>query len=164
MLLRVQAQVALLCSDDDLAWQMHQHTCEFARALSLHNIDGGDYAGFRDEARSDEDRKGFWQLIQIDIIIRLVLNRPPLITADTWKVNLPWLNNSEPPADIYATTFIIHSRMTLIVMHFFAILDEAGMGDGELQRCTEELCHEIKNPILDWQAVSVTSAFCNPED
>lgn len=153
VLSRVKAQVALLCSDDDLAWQMHQHTCDFARALGLHNIDRGDYAGFRDEARSDEDREGFWQLIQIDLVVRLVLNKPPLITADTWKVNLPWLNSSQPPADIHATTFIIHSRVTLIVMHFFGILDEAGMGDGELQRCTEELCHEIKDLLLDWQAV-----------
>lgn len=156
MLSRVQAQVALLCSDDDLAWQMHQHTCDFARALNLHNLDGGDYAGFRDEARSDEDRQGFWQLIQIDLIVRLVLNKPPVITADTWKVNLPWLNNSQPPpGDIHATAFIIHSRITLIVMHFFALLDtQDGMEIDGVQRCAEDRSHEIKTLLLEWQAVS----------
>lgn len=135
---------------------MHQYTSDFARALNLHNLDRGDYAGFRDETRFDENRKGFWQLIQIDLGVRIVLNKPPLITADTWKVNLPWLNSSRPPpGDIHATAFIIHSRITLIVMHFFALLDsKAGLGVDELQHCTEELCHEIKNLLLDWQAVS----------
>lgn len=130
---------------------MHQDTCDFARALNLHNLDGGGYAGFQDEARSDEERKGFWQLIQIDLSVRLVLDTPPLITADTWNVNLPWLNGSQPPpGDIHATAFIVHSRITLILMHFFALLDAKA---AELENCTKDLCDEIRNILLEWQAV-----------
>lgn len=134
---------------------MHQDTCDFARALNLHNLDGGDYAGVQDETRSDDDRQGFWQLIQLDLTVRLVLDKPPLITADTWNVNLPWLNSSHPPpGDIHATSFIIHSRITLILIHFFALLDARS---GELQDCTKDLCHEIRNLLLEWQAIGPPS-------
>ncbi|KND93071.1 hypothetical protein TOPH_02093 [Tolypocladium ophioglossoides CBS 100239] len=156
-------RVAAMCFDYDLAWKMHQNTSDFARSLNLHNLDGGDYAGINDSARSDQDRKGFWQLIQIDLYIRLLLDKPATVTADVWKVNLPWLDaNSHPPPDgVPAIAFLINSRMTMILIRFFALLEETRPRPrDELRRRTEDLCREIQQLFDDW----ITSASSREED
>lgn len=43
-------------------------------------------------------------------------------------------------------------------MHFFALLDtQNGMEVDELQRYAEDLSHEIKTLLLEWQAVSYST-------
>lgn len=150
-----------MCFDYDLVWKMHQNTSDFARSLNLHNVDGGDYAGINDCARSDEDRKGFWQLIQIDLYIRLLLDKPATLTADVWKVNLPWLDaSSQPPPDgAPATAFLINSRITIILIRFFALLEETGpRSKDELRHRTKDLCQEIQQLFIDWQTASSNTA------
>lgn len=143
--------------DYDLVWKMHKLTGEFARALNLHNLDGGDYAGINDAARSDDDRRGFWQLIQTDLYIRLLLDKPPAVTADSWKVNLPWLNSQGPPEGVQAMSFLISSRVTMVLMRFFVLLDDAApRPKSELRLQTEALCHEIEQLFVDWQAVRLS--------
>ena len=150
-----QTRVAAECFDYDLAWKMHQLASEFARALNLHNLDGGDYAGINDSGRSDDDRRGFWQLIQVDLYIRLLMDKPPVITNDAWNVNLPWLDNSQaPPEGFQALAFLILSRITMILMRFFALIDDTTRRTrSELRRETEHLCEEIEQLYVDWQAV-----------
>lgn len=151
----------MLGCDHDLAWRMHRHACDFARRLNLHNIDGGDYTGLQDPARSDEERRGFWQMIQIDIHVRLILGKPATISADTFTVNLPWLSaTSAPlPGDVHTITFLINSQMAIILFQFFALVDSA-VGRGiegikELKQQTGELCHHIKHILSNWRVVRV---------
>ncbi|KAL4970921.1 Zn(II)2Cys6 transcription factor [Aspergillus stella-maris] len=152
-------RIAMLGCDHDLAWRMHRYACDAARRLNLHNIDGGDYTGLQDIGRSDEGRRGFWQMIQIDLHVRLIFDKPATITADTFNVNLPWLSaTSEPlPAGtVQTTTFLINSQMAMILFRFFALVDAAGgkgiEGIEELTRQTENLCHDIKDILSNWRA------------
>ncbi|UNI17408.1 hypothetical protein JDV02_003750 [Purpureocillium takamizusanense] len=162
----LMTRVAAECFDYDLAWKMHQLASEFARALNLHNLDGGDYAGINDSGRSDDDRRGFWQLIQVDLYIRLLMDKPPVITNDAWNVNLPWLDNSQaPPEGFQAIAFLILSRITMILMRFFALIDDtARRTKSELRRETESLCEEIEQLYVDWQAHDFSTSTSEKED
>ncbi|GJN71554.1 fungal specific transcription factor [Purpureocillium lilacinum] len=162
----LMTRVAAECFDYDLAWKMHQLASEFARALNLHNLDGGDYAGINDSGRSDDDRRGFWQLIQVDLYIRLLMDKPPVITNDAWNVNLPWLDNSQaPPEGFQAIAFLILSRITMILMRFFALIDDtARRTRSELRRETEHLCEEIEQLYVDWQAHDFSTLTSEKEE
>ncbi|KAJ6440946.1 fungal specific transcription factor [Purpureocillium lavendulum] len=159
-------RVAAECFDYDLAWKMHQLASEFARALNLHNLDGGEYAGINDCGRSDDDRRGFWQLIQVDLYIRLLMDKPPLITNDTWNVNLPWLDSSQAqPEGFQAIAFLISSRITMILMRFFALLDDTTRrSKSDLRRETEGMCQEIEQLYHDWQAHDFSTLTSDKEE
>lgn len=152
----MQTRITAECFDFELAWRMYKRTSEFAQALNLHNLDAHDSLNSLSHNVSDDDRKGFWQLIQIDLFFRLLLKKPPAITATSWKVNLPWLDadSQPPPDDIQAMAFLVGSRITLILVQFFALLDDPDpQTKSEVRPRVEALCHEIKQLFADWQLV-----------
>ncbi|KAK1701652.1 hypothetical protein BDP67DRAFT_22684 [Colletotrichum lupini] len=162
-------RTAAECFDEELAWKMYTFACEYAQALNLHNLDAYTTAiGGQDESKLDADRKGFWELIQIDFFFRLLFNRPPAITdsMNTWRVNLPWLSSGSAPPDLNAVptvTFLMGSRLTFILSHFFQDLESPDCDEATIRPKAEEYCREIgqlfdEYQIEDWIQRSVASA------
>ncbi|PYH81053.1 hypothetical protein BO82DRAFT_355028 [Aspergillus uvarum CBS 121591] len=157
-------RIAMLCCDHDLAWLMHRNACAYAQRFNLHNLDSGDQTGLQHDASCDEGRRGFWQMIQIDLHVRLILDKPATITAGAWNVNLPWLSarSRPPPGDVKATAFLITSQMAMILLQFFTFFDNAVAGGQEdLRQRTKRLCQEIQHIFANWQ---VDEWFAAPSD
>lgn len=147
-------RVAAEFFDYDLAWRMFKHACESCQALNLHNLDGDDADATFLGDKCDDERRGFWEVIQIDLFFRLVLNTPPAITNNPWKVNLPWLDaDSGPPLQgIQSTAFLASSRVSLVIARFFAMLDDpTNTTKSEIMAKTEELCLEMQQIFDEWQ-------------
>ncbi|KAF5020914.1 hypothetical protein F66182_7066 [Fusarium sp. NRRL 66182] len=147
-------RVAAECFDYDLAWRMFKHACEYCQVLNLHRLDSDEHGVFFGEAKCDADRRGFWEVIQVDLYFRLILNTPPAITNNPWRVNLPWLNSdSEPlPQGIQSTAFLASSRVSLIIARFFAMLDDPeNSTKHEIVAKTEDLCREMQQIFSEWQ-------------
>lgn len=147
---------------------MYTYATEYAQKLNLHNLDAHTHTDMNlspvDETKLDLDRKGFWELIQIDFFFRLLFNKPPSITSDlnSWNVNLPWLSTNAEQPDINAVptiTFLVNSRMTFILSRFFQELENPNCNEEEMRPKTEELCQEINQAFAEWQLVSNTDPF-----
>ena len=85
----------MICAESfnfELCWQMYNLACEYAQSLNLQILDvyGSSSSIGSEGGTSDGDRKSFSELLQIDLFIQLVFDKPPRITATTWKVNMPW--------------------------------------------------------------------------
>lgn len=150
----------MICAESfnfELGWQMYNLACEYAQSLNLQSLDVYGSSSIASEGTSDGDRKSFWELIQIDLFIQLVFDKPPRITATTWKVNMPWLNpDSQPKEKVEATLFLCGSRITLILMRFFSMLEMASDDSrGELMQETEALCQEIQELYTQGRLVSL---------
>jgi hypothetical protein len=87
----------------------------------------------------------------------------------SWRVNLPWLApDSEPDMHAIPTmTFLISSRISLILIQFFEVLEKEGSqeeeededGDDDDDRIllrVEALCGQINQIFQDWQIVSAS--------
>ncbi|TKW49366.1 hypothetical protein CTA1_12961 [Colletotrichum tanaceti] len=158
-------RTAAECFDEELSWKMYTRSCEYAQTLNLHNLDahgpgsgsgsGSGSPDHLDEAQLDADRKGFWELIQIDFFFRLLFNRPPAITdsMSTWKVNLPWLSGSAPTDldAVPAATFLIGSRLTFILSQFYQELEKPESDEATVRLKTEEYCRDIGRLFAEYQ-------------
>ncbi|GKT60664.1 fungal specific transcription factor [Colletotrichum tofieldiae] len=137
---------------------MYTYACEYAQVLNLQNLDARDpgiSASDAGEAKLDADRKGFWELIQMDTFFRLLFNRPPAITHNmsSWKVNLPWLSGSLPfgPSAVPTVSFLVGSRLTFIVSCFFQELETPGCDEASIRPKTEEKCLEICELLAEYK-------------
>lgn len=153
------ARVSTECFDYEMAWKMYKQACEYAQGLDMHNLDEGDCGmgmGIHNPNISDHDRKAFWDLLQVDTFFRLLFNKPPSITGNVWKVNLPWLcvESQQAPQPVTAMTFLISSRVTLLLLRFFAMLEEERGDPSQMMARTEEMCAELKGLYQEWDLVS----------
>ncbi|KAM0563014.1 hypothetical protein ACHAPJ_001857 [Fusarium lateritium] len=147
-------RVAAEFFDYDLAWRTFKMACEYCQGLNLHKLDSDDSHTFFCGAKSDDDRRGFWEVIQIDLFYRLILNTPPAITNNLWKVNLPWLDSDSGslPQGIQTIAFLASSRVTIVIARFFAMLDDpANTTKHEIVAKTEDLCREMQQIFTEWQ-------------
>lgn len=152
----MQTRVAAESFDYELAWKMLKLSWKYCRELKFHVLDDGDYVGCFSSSTSNEDRRGFWELIQVDLFFRLVLDKPPVISNSTWKVNLPWLDadSGSPPQGLKATAFLAGSRVTFGVISFFALVEDETIPKAEMLERTEAICCEIRDIFLEWRLVS----------
>lgn len=152
------ARLAAESFDYELSWKMFKTAGEYAKGLGMHNLDsrGGMMRGIHNPDISDDDRKSFWDLIQVDMFFRLIFNKPPSISGNAWQVNLPWLNpQSQPPPQPNATMiFLVSSRVTLLLIRFFAMLEETTGDMREVMAKTEDMCQEIQTLYNEWNLVS----------
>lgn len=143
--------------DYDLAWRTFKLACQYCQDLNIHKLDSDESDVFFSEAKCDEERRGFWEVIQIDLFYRLILNTPLVITNNIWKVNLPWLDpNSESlPQGMQTVAFLASSRVSLVIARFFAMLDDPNNTTrSEIVAKTEDLCREMQQIFTEWQLVS----------
>ncbi|KAF4951301.1 hypothetical protein FSARC_12950 [Fusarium sarcochroum] len=147
-------RVAAEFFDYDLAWRTFKMACEYCQGLNLHKLDSDESHTFFGGATCDDDRRGFWEVIQIDLFYRLILNTPPAITNNLWKVNLPWLDSDSGslPQGIQTIAFLASSRITIVIARFFAMLDDpANATKPEIVAKTEDLCREMQQIFSEWQ-------------
>ncbi|KAM0241728.1 hypothetical protein ACHAPO_001419 [Fusarium lateritium] len=148
------SRVAAEFFDYDLAWRSFKYACEYCQVLNLHKLDSDESNSFLSEATCDNERRGFWEVIQIDLFYRLILNTPPAITNNPWKVNLPWLDldSGAVPQGMQTIAFLASSRVSLIVARFFAMLDDpTNATKTEIVAKTEDLCREMQEIFAAWQ-------------
>ncbi|KAJ4015225.1 hypothetical protein NW752_006677 [Fusarium irregulare] len=148
------SRVAAEFFDYDLAWRSFKYACEYCQVLNLHKLDSDENNTFFSDATCDDERRGFWEVIQIDLFYRLILNTPPAITNNPWKVNLPWLDldSGTVPQGMQTITFLASSRVTLLIARFFAMLDDpANATKSDIVGKTEDLCREMQEIFAEWQ-------------
>ncbi|KAL4729019.1 hypothetical protein ACLX1H_003427 [Fusarium chlamydosporum] len=149
-----QSRLAAEFFDYDLAWKSFKYACEYCQVLNLHRLDSDENNSFFSDATCDDERRGFWEVIQIDLFYRLILNTPPAITNNPWKVNLPWLDldSGAVPQGMQTITFLASSRVSLVIARFFAMLDDpANATKTEIVAKTEDLCREMQQIFAEWQ-------------
>ncbi|KAJ3454559.1 hypothetical protein MRS44_013159 [Fusarium solani] len=150
----LMARAAAECFDYEMSWQMYKLACEYATGLNMHKLDSEDDLPDSDQSKVDEDRKGLWELIQLDLFFRLLYNKPPTLTSSmsNWRVNFPWLSaNSQPNMHAIPTmTFLVGSRITLTLIQFFKLLEEEGH-DAHVLPKVQKLCEDINHLFQDWQ-------------
>ncbi|RSL54102.1 hypothetical protein CEP54_010103 [Fusarium duplospermum] len=141
--------------DFETALEMHNLACEYAEGLQMHNLDRDSSLLPDKRPSTDDDRKGMWELIQMDLFYRLIHDKPPAFSSSiqNWRVNLPWLSVDSPPDDnapVPTMTFILRSRLALILASFFQAVDEAK--DGPMASgMVESLCQQIEDVFQDWK-------------
>jgi hypothetical protein len=131
-----------------LLWQMYACACEYVKRLDIANLDAKALSPNGGRVLTDAERKGFWELVQIDLVMQLMHDKPPSITATTWRVNMPWLDPDSMPNNSGNTTeyFLASSRMSLTLMKFNSILEEKPPNDYQAALVkTETLCDEMKD-------------------
>lgn len=152
----LQSRVAADFFDYDIAWRAFKYACEYCQVLNLHKLDSDESNSFLSEATCDNERRGFWEVIQIDLFYRLILNTPPVITNNPWKVNLPWLDldSGTVPHGMQTIAFLASSRVSLVIARFFAMLDDpTNATKTEIVAKTEALCREMQEIFAEWQLV-----------
>lgn len=148
------SRVAADFFDYDIAWRAFKYACEYCQVLNLHKLDSDESNSFLSEATCDNERRGFWEVIQIDLFYRLILNTPPVITNNPWKVNLPWLDldSGTVPHGMQTIAFLASSRVSLVIARFFAMLDDpTNATKTEIVAKTEALCREMQEIFAEWQ-------------
>lgn len=147
----------------DLSWNMMKRACHYAEKIQLHQLDSSASPILAGVSKTmlDAGRKGFWELVNMDLYFQLVHDMPPVvITGGGWnnaKVNLPWLTEfgTEKEPDMTTTRFLIDSRRTFVLIEFFQLLENAKTHpDLELMSKAEALCHRIEALHEDWDIVS----------
>lgn len=156
-----KARVAAEFFDLDIFWQVARLAGEYSMALGLHNLDSPDVPNPVGERISRGDRKGLWQLMEIDLFFRLLFDRPPNLPVDIegWRVNLPWLSEGpEARADAESTVcYLVDSKTTFVMARFFKLLEGPGaLDDSVLLERTEALCLEIEDAFQEWNLVCST--------
>ncbi|TIC93551.1 hypothetical protein CH35J_009322 [Colletotrichum higginsianum] len=146
--------VATECFDFEMSLEMHHLACEYAKGLHLHSLDGNDYFAATGSTRTDDDRKGMWELIQKDLFYHLIYNKPATLypSLDKWRVNLPWLSLDSPPENVdnvSTISFLVRSRLTFILIHFFHTLEKLEH-ESEAVGAIEPLCHEVELLFEEW--------------
>ncbi|KAI8654282.1 hypothetical protein NCS56_01385000 [Fusarium sp. Ph1] len=141
--------------DFETALEMHNLACEYAEGLQMHNLDRDSRSSPDKPPSTDDDRKGMWELIQMDLFYRLIYNKPAAFSSSIqdWRVNLPWLSVDSPPdnnAPVPTMTFILRSRLALILASFFQLLDDEEDRVDAVE-AFEPLCQQIEDVFQDWK-------------
>ncbi|KAJ4215872.1 hypothetical protein NW759_009731 [Fusarium solani] len=141
--------------DFETALEMHNLACEYAEGLQMHNLDRDSHSSPDKSPSTDDDRKGMWELIQMDLFYRLIYNKPAAFSSSIqdWRVNLPWLSVDSPPdnnAPVPTMTFILRSRLALILASFFQLLDDEEDRVDTVE-AVEPLCQQIEDVFQDWK-------------
>lgn len=139
---------------------MHKLACEYAQGLQMHSLDDKHNLLTVGSANPDDDRKGMWELIQMDLFYRLIYNKPAAFSLDLagWRVNLPWLTLDTFPdkeAAVPTMKFIVSSRLTFVLIAFFQMFDKLETGSVALE-AIEPLCQEIEDLMEEWGIVCPT--------
>ncbi|KAJ3526587.1 hypothetical protein NM208_g11118 [Fusarium decemcellulare] len=150
-------RIALENFDQDLAWILFTLACRYAQTLQLHQLDrqGGTGSAAIGKPIEDRDREGLWDLVQTDLLYRLVFDKPPTLTGDpeAWKVNLPKLTSQEDTMEDHtaAIQFLLRSRLTFVLSDYFHILDQwKDKKDPGLISRVEAICIQIKDLYDEW--------------
>lgn len=122
----------------------------------MHNLDSGEGFTNSNGSKVDSDRRGFWELIQVELFFRLLYNKPPTLTEsmNSWRVNLPYLSpDSQPDMETVPTlAFLVSSRITFVLTRFFQLLEDDAPGGDMLSRI-EQLGEEVETLFQEWQMV-----------
>jgi hypothetical protein len=140
---------------------MHKLACEYAERLNIHMLDADPEVTIMPSkiARTDAERRRFWDLVQYDVYFRLMLGRPSVIATniETWRVNLPYLDSgletgmkTEP-----AIMFLFTARITFEIAAFYKLLDNSEETDKRaLLPKVEAICLNMQARYDEWQIVS----------
>ncbi|KAJ4082480.1 hypothetical protein NW756_010169 [Fusarium oxysporum] len=153
--------------DLEFGWGMYKLVCQCIKKLNMHNLDQGFPTLFLDSELpsegADQHRKGFWNLVLVDLFFRLLHGKPAIITADTadWRVNLPSINTAPDDTEHRASTlaFLVKSRLTLIFLRFFDKLGQDQEEEDGVVILTAGLYEEIEVLFREWSVTDSMTAY-----
>ncbi|KAJ4072609.1 hypothetical protein NW761_014748 [Fusarium oxysporum] len=153
--------------DLEFGWGMYKLVCQCIKKLNMHNLDQGFPTLFLDSELpsegADQHRKGFWNLVLVDLFFRLLHGKPAIITADTadWRVNLPSINTVPDDTEHRASTlaFLVKSRLTLIFLRFFDKLGQDQEEEDGVVILTAGLYEEIEVLFREWSVTDSMTAY-----
>ncbi|KXJ88137.1 hypothetical protein Micbo1qcDRAFT_189991 [Microdochium bolleyi] len=166
----LMAQTATENFDFKFSIEMHFKACSYAQSLNLHSLDSEDNkdndtasrhddedqgSGLVSSRASDDRRMNMWNLIQIDLLYRLVHHETPAFSFDFshWHVNLPsiTLDPDCPRSEaVPAMTFLARTRVALILVDFFQLADDPRRTD-EMAESVLDLCTQIEVVAKEWK-------------
>ncbi|RKK94279.1 hypothetical protein BFJ68_g15229 [Fusarium oxysporum] len=153
--------------DLEFGWGMYKLVCQCVKKLNMHNLDQSFPTLFLDSELpsegADQHRKGFWNLVLVDLFFRLLHGKPAIITADTadWRVNLPSINTAPDDTEHRASTlaFLVKSRLTLIFLRFFDKLGQDQEEEDGVVILTAGLYEEIEVLFREWSVTDSMTAY-----
>ncbi|EWZ40895.1 hypothetical protein FOZG_09515 [Fusarium oxysporum Fo47] len=153
--------------DLEFGWGMYTLVCQCVKKLNMHNLDQSFPTLFLDSELpsegADQHRKGFWNLVLVDLFFRLLHGKPAIITADTadWRVNLPSINTAPDDTEHRASTlaFLVKSRLTLIFLRFFDKLGQDQEEEDGVVILTAGLYEEIEVLFREWSVTDSMTAY-----
>ncbi|KAI8711049.1 Zn(2)-C6 fungal-type domain-containing protein [Fusarium sp. LHS14.1] len=158
-------RAALEQCDFDFGWSMYTSVCFCVKKLNIHNLDQFFPASMNptlSEEGADQQRRGFWALMLVELFFRLLHDKPAIITANIteWRVNLPSITATQELAEHVAPTltFLVKSRLTFLLLRFDMLNRDTGDKSSEVARI-EELCEEIEGLIEEWSVIDAMVAY-----
>ncbi|KAF2157588.1 hypothetical protein K461DRAFT_20997 [Myriangium duriaei CBS 260.36] len=135
-------------------WNLFCQTCHIATQLGIHDLESHPEDG-DDTIKDDTRRILFWQLLRMECWFRAFLNKPPVLTAKPWNVNLPSVSINGAWADAMdatlATICMLHAKLTLVITDCCKITDDENKSQGEARASMEKAIEQIRGLVVDWQ-------------
>ncbi|KAE8414368.1 hypothetical protein BDV36DRAFT_303474 [Aspergillus pseudocaelatus] len=140
--------------DFSLSWEMHRLACEYAQTLQMHSLDGLEHSE-RQLSMSDDDRRGMWGLIHLDLFFRLINDKPAAFSSQLhdWRVDMPRLTvelSHERNEAVPTMAFIIRSRLTFILISYFQVSDTLKC-QSDVLTAINPLCEDVEKIFDEWK-------------
>ncbi|KAF4547750.1 Regulatory protein GAL4-like protein [Elsinoe fawcettii] len=136
------------------AWKAHCQACQLAMKMGLNEYENSPEAKEDSQDLADSKRVLFWQLLFSECMFRIFFQKPAVITAKPWRVDLPSASLAaieEKKEACLATSFIVCSRLTLIVLQSFDILDNENLTIGQAREGVARSVKEVASVLADWK-------------
>ncbi|KAH8172873.1 fungal specific transcription factor [Sarocladium implicatum] len=161
------AQVAAENFDFQLCWEMHRHACMWSEAMHLHldtSIETDEEASSQSLiATTDGGRMSMWNLVRTELFFRLISGKAPSFSFDLseWRVNLPFLffDEGDLQEAVPTTAFLAGSRVTLILIRFFQVIQEPDSHQEDRVSLVLSLCEQVEETVLDWDIFGWQQSF-----
>lgn len=136
---------------------MHRLACEYAQTLQMHSLDGLEYSQHQ-LSMGDNDRRGMWGLIHLDLFFRLINDKPAAFSSQLhdWRVDMPRLTvelSHERNEAVPTMAFIIRSRLTFILISYFQV-SETLKCQSDVLSAINPLCEDVEKIFDEWKIVS----------
>lgn len=124
--------------------------------MCLHSIDSDEASSQSLIATTDGGRMSMWNLVRMELFFRLINGKAPSFSFDLseWHVNLPFLLYEEVDLQeaVPTTAFLAGSRVTLILIRFFQVIQEPDSQQDKLSLVIS-LCDQVEEIDLEWDIV-----------
>ena len=124
--------------------------------MQLHSIDSDKASSQSLIATTDGGRMSMWNLVRMELFFRLISGKEPSFSFDLseWRINLPILFFDEVDLQeaVPTTAFLAGSRVTLILIRFFQVMQEPDSQQDKLSLVIS-LCEQVEETVLEWDIV-----------
>ncbi|PNS17861.1 hypothetical protein CAC42_36 [Sphaceloma murrayae] len=103
---------------------------------------------------AENKRVMFWQLLFSECTFRIFYNKPAIITAQPWHVNLPTkaIAAAKDKSDAsMATSLMVSTRLSLVILESFSILDNGDLTLAQVRQGLDKCVQDVVGILSDWK-------------